>query len=121
MTRETLPELVSAIVFCALAVLLINPTGLWMPSMAHMTMLTLAAVAFGALVLFVLRESAQDERDETHRSIAGRVAFLSGSAVLIIGIAVQNTSHHIDPWLVGALIAMVIGKVGTRIWSTLYR
>ena len=121
MTRETIPEIVSALVFCVLALLLINPMGLWMPSMAHMTVVTLAAVAFGVLIIFVLRESARDEREEIHRSAAGRVAFLAGSAVLITGIAVQNAAHRIDPWLVGTLIAMVLAKVGTRIWSTLYR
>ena len=121
MTKEMLPELVSAVVFCVLAVLLINPEGLWMPSMAHMTMLALAAVAFGAFVIFVLRESAHDEREESHRSSAGRAAFLLGSVVLIAGIAVQNAAHHIDPWLVCTLIVMVVAKVGTRIWSTLYR
>src|SRR3990167_11474547 len=100
MTKEMMFEVGSAVVFCALAVLLINPTSFWMPTMAHTTVLTLAAVAFGALVIFVLREHARDERDEEHRSAAGHAAFLAGSAVLIIGIAVQdrkstrlNSSH----------------------------
>ena len=120
MTKEMMFEVGSAVVFCALAVLLINPTNFWMPTMAHMTVLTLAAVAFGAFVIFVLREHARDERDEEHRSAAGHAAFLAGSAVLIIGIAVQNVVHQVDAWLIGALIAMVVAKVGTRIWNTLY-
>jgi hypothetical protein len=121
MNKDTMPELVSAIVFCVLALFLLNPAGLWMPTMAHMTMLALTAAAFAAFIVFVLRERVTDERDEIHRSAAGRAAFLSGSAVLIIGIAVQSATHQIDSWLVIALIAMVIAKVGARIWSTLYR
>ncbi|MCE9541319.1 hypothetical protein K8R03_02020 [Candidatus Kaiserbacteria bacterium] len=121
MTKDMMPEIVSALIFCVLAVFLLNPMGLWMPSMAHMTMLALSAVAFGAFIVFILRESAKDERDAVHRSAAGRAAFLAGSAVLILGIIVQNSMHRIDPWLVVALIAMVVGKVVARIWSTLYR
>ena len=121
MTRDTLPELISALVFSALAVLLINPLDLWMPSMAHTTLLACAVIAFGIIILFFLRERVQDERDEAHRSVAGRAAFLAGSAVLIVGIIVQNGSHQIDTWLVGALIAMVLAKVTARVWTTWYR
>lgn len=120
MTKEFLPEIISAIIFCALALLLINPMHLWMPSMSHMTTVGLATIALAAFVVFVLREHARDERDDTHRAIAGRAAFLAGSAVLIVGIIVQNASHTVDSWLVGALIAMVLAKVGARIWSTWY-
>ncbi len=121
MTKETMPELISAAVFCVLAVLLLNPTDFWMPSMAHMTMLGLAAVAFGTFVIFVLRERATDEREVEHRSAAGHAAFLTGSVVLLLGIAIQSIADRIDGWLVGALIAMVLAKVIARVWSTLYR
>jgi len=121
MTKETLLEVLSAVVFCALAVALINPMHFWMPSMAHMTVLALAAVAFAAFAVFVLRESARDERDEAHRALAGRAAFFAGSLVLILGILTQQSSGTIDPWLVAGLIAMVIAKVGVLVWSTHFR
>ena len=81
-----MPEIFSALVFCAIAVLLLNPMDFWMPSMAHMTVLAVGAAAFGAFAIFVLRERAEDERDEVHRALAGRAAFLAGSGVLILGI-----------------------------------
>ena len=121
MNKDTMPEIISAVAVCVLALFLLNPMGLWMPTMAHMTMLALAAAAFAVFIVFILRECVADERDEIHRSAAGRAAFLAGSAILIIGIAVQSASHRVDPWLVIALIAMVVGKVGARIWSTMYR
>jgi hypothetical protein len=40
---------------------------------------------------------------------------------LILGIGLQAKAHAIDPWLVWALVAMVLAKVGARIWSTRYR
>ena len=121
MMKDTVLEVVSAAAFCVLALLLINPMHLWMPSMSHMATLSLAAVALAAFIVFILREGSRDERDDAHRAIAGRAAFLAGSLVLMLGIIVQNTTESIDPWLVGALIAMVVGKVGTRIWTTRYR
>ena len=120
MTKDTFAEIVCAIIFCGMAVLLINPMHVWMPSMAHVTMLAIGAAAFGAFVLIVLRERGGDERDEAHRAAAGRAAFLLGSAVLLIGIASQS-SGRIDPWLAYALIAMVVGKIGTRLWTARYR
>lgn len=120
MTKETIPEIVSAIIFCAIAILLLNPSDFWMPSMAHMTMLAIGAAAFAAFSIFLLRESGGDERETVHRAEAGRAAFLAGSVILIIGIAKESFSH-VDPWLVGALVAMVLAKLGTRIWARLYR
>lgn len=121
MTRDTIPEILSALAFCAIAVLLLNPLDFWMPSMAHMTVLAVGAAAFGAFAIFVLRERAGDERDEAHRALAGRAAFLAGSGVLILAIALQSMTYEVDSWLVWALIAMVLAKIGVRIWSTLYR
>lgn len=121
MNRSTLFEILSALVFCVVAVLIINPAHFWMPSMAHTTMLAIAAAAFGAFVVFVLKERAADEREERHRALAGHIAFLCGSAVLLIGIALQSESSTPDPWLLYALIAMVLGKVAARLWSEIYR
>lgn len=121
MTKEFWPEVVSALVFCVLALLLANPMHLWMPSMSHMATVGLATIALAAFIVFVLREGAKDERDDTHRAIAGRAAFLVGSAVLILGIVTQNKAGIVDMWLIAALVAMVVAKVAARIWSTWYR
>ncbi len=121
MMKELWPEFGSALVFCALALFLINPMRLWMPSMSHMMTIGLATIALAAFIVFVLREGAIDERDDAHRAIAGRMAFLAGSAVLIVGIVTQNARGPVDTWLVSALIAMVLAKLGARVWSMWYR
>lgn len=121
MTKATFAEIVIALVFCVVAILLLNPMHFWMPSMAHMTMLGILAVAFAALLVFVLRERGGDEREDAHRALAGRVAFLAGSLVLIVGIALESLRGEPDRYLLLALLAMVIGKVGTRLWSELYQ
>ncbi len=74
-------------------------------------------VFFGIFASFILREKSFDERDNLHRSLAGRNGFIAGSSILILGIVTEGYSHSVDPWLVGALIVMILTKIGTRIWS----
>ena len=111
-------EMVSAAVLLLSAVLLVNPLQLWMPTMLHMIMLAVVVAAFGVLAVFVVFERVVDERDDAHRSFAGRAAFLVGSAILLMGIVVQTFAHTLDPWLIVALIGMVVAKIGARMWSS---
>lgn len=99
------------------AILLLNPFHFWMPDMMVMTMLAATLVLFAVFASFLLREKSVDERDDQHKALAGRNAFLAGSAVLILGITVQGYFHAVDEWLVLALIIMVVTKICTRIWS----
>lgn len=100
-----------------LAVLLLNPFEFWMPDMMVMAMLAGTLGLFGLFASFIMRERMADERDAQHRTLAGRNAFLAGSGVLTLGIVIQGYSHSVDPWLVIALITMIIVKIGTRVWS----
>jgi hypothetical protein len=90
-----------------------------MPTMLHMIMLGVALILFGVFAAFILREKSQDEREAAHRMHAGRIAFLSGSATLLIGILIQSLAHAIDIWLVATLVIMIIAKIGTRIYCDL--
>ncbi len=110
-------EKIVTISLLVIAVLLLNPFHFWMPDMMVMGMLAGALVLFGIFASFILRENKLDERDEIHRTLAGRNAFLIGAGVLILGIVVQGYHHAVDPWLVIALIAMIVVKIATRLWS----
>lgn len=110
-------ETVTTICLIAIAILLLNPFHFWMPDMMIIGMLVIALVLFGIFASFILREKIVDERDILHRTLAGRNAFIAGSAVLMLGIIVQAYSHSVDPVLVVTLITMIVVKIGTRIWS----
>ncbi len=112
---------VGAVLLILAGVLLINPFDLWMPGLTQMAILAAFVVLCGALALFVLLERAGDERDEAHRALAGRAAFLAGGTVLLAGIVVQSLAHDLDPWLVGVLVAMVAAKAIARWYATRYR
>lgn len=116
-TKGIISEIIVTLGLIVIAVLLLNPFNFWMPDMMVMSMLAIVLVLFGVFASFILREKSIDERDDQHRTLAGRNAFLAGSATLILGIIMQGYLHTVDPWLVVALIVMVVTKIGTRMWS----
>jgi hypothetical protein len=115
--KNNIKETIVTVCLIAIAILLLNPFHFWMPDMMVMCMLAIALALFGIFASFILREKAVDERDDVHKTLAGRNAFLAGSAVLMIGIVIQGYSHAVDPWLVIALIVMILVKIATRMWS----
>jgi hypothetical protein len=115
--KNNMIEKIVTVALLVIAVLLLNPFHFWMPDMMVMGMLAGALVLFGIFASFILRENKLDERDEIHRTLAGRNAFLTGAGVLILGIVVQGYHHSVDPWLVIALIVMLVVKIATRLWS----
>ena len=115
--KNNLKETIVTVALIAIAILLLNPFSFWMPDMFVVGMLALALGLFGLFASFILREKPEDERDNQHRALAGRNAFLAGAGVLTLGIVVQGYTHAVDPWLVVTLIVMVVVKIGTRIWS----
>lgn len=110
-------ELGTALVLLVLAVIVLNPMHLWMPTMVVMLLLAALFAAFCAFALFVLREGAVDEREAQHRASAGRAAFLIGAAILVCGIVAQELVGALDPWLVFGLVGMVVGKFAARVYS----
>lgn len=115
--KNNLSQTLVAILLVATAILLLNPFHFWMPDMLVVCTLVSALILFGIYASFILREKSFDERDSVHKTLAGRNAFITGSMVLIIGIAVQGYTHAVDIWLVVALIVMIFTKIGTRIWT----
>jgi glucose uptake protein GlcU len=115
--KNNLKETIVTISMIAIAILLLNPFHFWMPDMMVIGMLACALALFGVFASFVLREQSIDEREEQHKSLAGRNAYLAGSGILMLGIVAQGYAHSVDPWLVIALIGMVVVKLVTRHWS----
>lgn len=108
-------ELIVSVLFLFLVGLFLSPIG--MSEGMIMMLLIVFIVMFGAVALFVWRETSQDEREALHRMFAGRVAFLAGAAILMAGVVVQEMRHALDPWLLLALGAMVGGKILARLYS----
>lgn len=88
----------------------------WMPMMEQMIALLIVVVLLITWAGFVMQESTQDEREVVLKMKSGRVAYLSGLAVLMLALIVQGFAHAIDPWIACALAVMVVSKLLTRLY-----
>lgn len=104
-------------VLIVLLVLLVNPFDIFMPTMMEMLMVAVAGVLFLLFAGFFWKEQAADEREELHRFLAARFAYLVGAAILMIAILVQSFAHSLDTWVVMALTAMLLAKVLGRVYA----
>jgi hypothetical protein len=105
------------LILVGIVVFLCNPFHRWMPTMMMVTLVSGALVCFGFLASFLFHENASDEREVVNRMQAGRVAFLAGSATLLIGSIVQILRHDIDIWLAGSFVVMVVAKFLTNVYN----
>lgn len=117
MKNDTFNETAVGVGLIVLLILLVNPFEIFMPSRVTMMLLGGVAILAFLFIVFVWKETAQDERESVHRLLAGRSAFLAGASILLLGIAFQTIQHRLDPWLVVALGTMVLTKLLTRAHS----
>lgn len=105
----------------ALLALLFDPFHIYMNYKGYIFLSGLAAGVYFILVSFVWGEKVSDERENEHRFLASRIAYLAGSMILILGIIVQSRTMHVDPWLPIALAVMFVAKLFSRIYAEKYK
>lgn len=110
-------ELAVGLGLLVLLYVIFNPFGLFMPGYMIMMFLVAIAVLFLLFATLLWKEKRGDEREAYHRLFADRLAYLSGSTILLIGIIVNELAHRSDPWLICALAIMVVAKIGGLIYS----
>jgi hypothetical protein len=110
MKNNFIQEMFISVAIIVLLVLFINPFHFWMPNTILIMLMGGLIVAFTLFASFVWKEHVQDEREDLHKLIAGRLAFLAGTGVLVIGIIVQSFKHELDFWLALTLGTMIIAK-----------
>lgn len=117
--KTTVIEVLVAFLLVALLILFLSPIDLLMPMTTGSMSILLIAVLFLIFSALVFREKSRDERENILRMNAGRISFLTGSVIAIVGILYQSVSHNIDPWLVYTVIGMILAKTASRLYSTL--
>lgn len=90
---------------------------LWMPETIPTMVVLGLIILIGVTVSFILKERGGDEREVNHSLFSGKVAFLSGTSVLLVGIIKEITTRNVDFWLVAAFITMVLAKILALIYS----
>lgn len=88
----------------------------WMPMMGELVAVIVISVFLVFWAGAILQEQALDEREVALKMKSGRIAYLSGLAILLIALIVQGISHTIDPWIPVSLGVMVAAKLLTRIY-----
>lgn len=114
-------EIFLSIALIAFAVILFNPSDIFMPNMFQMLALALLVVFVGLFAGLVVHESTSDEREQNHRDRAGRVGYTAGLVTVLIGIVFQSLNHlPVDRWLLLTLVSMVIFKIISRAYNRHY-
>ena len=90
---------------------------LTMPETTSAMSIVAIIIGFLFFVAFLFKEKSEDERESTHILKASRISYLVGVLVLVCGLIIQTLMHDIDIWLVYAIIAMVLSKLISRIYS----
>lgn len=111
-------EAVVSIVLVFLLVLFLDPLMIWMPGALTYCALAAAVILFAVFAGLVWREQAADEREQLHAMVGSRAGFIAGASVLILGIGYQTlVIHTVDTWLLLALGALILGKVGGLLYG----
>ena len=118
MIRIAQSEIIISVIFLFLVTVFLDPFMVFMPKMLFYPALAGLLVVFAVFAGFLWREQPQDEREELHRMIAGRLGYLTGAGLLTVAIVAQAlTAHDVDAWLVIALAGMIVAKLVGQAYS----
>ena len=117
MKHSFMYELVISAVLIVLIVLFLDPFMLLMPDSFVYVLMVAVILIFVLFSSFVWKEKAHDERDELHKMIAGRIGYLAGVGILIVGVIIETLTSQVDPWLIIALGVMVLAKLAGLIYG----
>jgi len=121
MRERIVNEVVVAVSFALLLLLMTNPWYFWMPDTLVYASVAILFVLAGIFAGVAFRGAPQDEREEAHLFFASRVAYFSGVIVLLLGVSYQAVTSAVDPWLASVLAVMVIGRALGHAWAKRYK
>lgn len=110
MHKSTLSFVASSIAVVALGLILADPFDWTMNNMFLALLSGLLLASFGLFAGLFWQEKAADEREAVLVDKAGRLGYLAGLTVLIIGLVLQSFDHSVDAWLVIAITTMILSK-----------
>lgn len=109
--KNNLRDSITTLGLVIILIILWNPYGLYMDFMQLSLLIVLLLLAAVTFTIFIIKDKPVDERDESNLHLSTMVAYFAGAGILLVGIITQVLlDHHIDQWLILALVAMVIGK-----------
>src|SRR5579872_378397 len=110
-------EVIISILLVVLLVFFLRPLPTSMPTSMHVVMAPLLIVLFVIFASVMWREIPGDEREQLHKFISARFAYVASVAILVVGVAVQSIQKVVDPWLVSALCIILLAKVAGLVYG----
>lgn len=110
MKNMPLSAAISSLALLILGILLSDPFDITMNNMVLIVISGLLLASFGLFAGLFWQEHAADEREAVLLDKAGRLGYLAGLTVLVIGVVIQSFNHNVDIWLVLTIAAMIIAK-----------
>jgi len=111
------PTIIKEIITLVLLIMFITMFYWALPPMLYIACYLFVVAMFVVFVFSLLAKTDRDEREEAHKSIAAEAGFITGSLLLLVGIAHQTfVMQHADPWLFGILVAMLLVRLGVRLY-----
>lgn len=89
----------------------ILPDSALMPSSLQMIVIGLTIAFISAFLVLFWREKPGDEREALNQATASRLAYIAGSAVLILSLIIETLDHSLSPAIPIAILAMIATKV----------
>jgi hypothetical protein len=117
MKNKLIGELILSVALIGLLLFFLKPLLIMMPQPMHPLMIPLLVILFIIFAAMLWKEKPADEREQLHTFIASRFAYFAGVAVLTIAIIVQHAYGPIDPWLIIAVCAMLLAKIGGLLYG----
>ncbi|MDH5533895.1 MAG: hypothetical protein OEX81_05740 [Candidatus Pacebacteria bacterium] len=112
-------EISISVVLIIILISFLQVSQLIMPMSVEFSLIVFLIILFLAYTTTIWKEIPRDEREEQHQLKAGRMSFLIGAGILTMGAIYQLSQHEVDPWLISALIIMILVKVISRIYYQL--
>lgn len=111
-------DILVPVVVIVSAVAFLDPFMYLMPSMMVSFVLGILMVSSVIYALIIFKEGARDEREVSLRAFADRITCLVGTTGLV-GVIVYQVLviHHVDPIIVGILLAMIITKYVAHVYA----
>jgi uncharacterized oligopeptide transporter (OPT) family protein len=85
-------------------------------SMGQIIGTSAALIVYTVLLSLAGEGTTIDERETEHRFIAARIALITGTASLSIGVLYQLFTHQLDYWLLVSLIGINVSKIISLIY-----
>ena len=111
MRNNFLGEIVISLALIGILVFFINPFSLLMPQPLHPFMAPFLAALFIIFTGLLWKETSGDEREQSHKIIASRFAYVAVIATLILGVIFQSFKGEVDPFLIIGICIALLAKI----------